>query len=125
MAVQPKLPSGKGQKYDGQMSGDGGKEAFANPQRVYSPGLPTMDGLHDDIGEKSGFAGSTDHYIIKKGTPYGEAAKFNFLPPGMDINDQEMRDIRDMPFRQVVDMSYPEDGWSPAPRDLPEAYKAK
>jgi hypothetical protein len=77
-----------------------------------------LEGLHNDIGEMSGFI--TDGYLDKQGTPYGEAAKFNFLPPGMDISNQENVEIHEMPLVKLVDISYPGDGWSPAPRDLPE-----
>ncbi len=76
--------------------------------------------VHNDIGENSGF--QTDGYIDKKGTPHGEAAKFNFLPPGMDINDQENRDIRDMPLKKLVEESYDGDGWQPEPKNLREDY---
>jgi len=33
-------------------------------------------------------------YLVKKGTPYGVNVFFNTLPPGSDITDQEMSDIR-------------------------------
>jgi hypothetical protein len=57
---------------------------------------------------------------------YGEAAKLNIMPPGMDINDQPYRDIRDMPLQLYKGgESFPEDGWHPTPRDLPEDYKSK
>jgi len=45
-----------------------------------------------------GFDASGDCFV-KKGTPYGEAAMFNQLPPGPDINDQAYADINDMPLR--------------------------
>lgn len=48
--------------------------------------------------------------IDKKGTPQGEAARFNKMPPGMDITNQEVADIRDMPMRKLTDLSYPTDG---------------
>ena len=83
-----------------------------------STDIKGMSGTHNDIGEKSGF--QTSGYIDKKGTPYGEAAKFNFLPPGMDIADQENAEINNMPLRKLTSESYPGDGWSPAPRDIPE-----
>jgi hypothetical protein len=120
MAVQPKLPSGGSQKYTGQMTGKAGHEKFAEPLEAHANGLIEMGGTHNDIGELSGFESGNSGYIVKKGTPYGEAAKFNFLPPGMDINDQENRDIRDMPLKKITAESYPGDGWEPAPRDMPE-----
>lgn len=33
-------------------------------------------------------------YLVKKGTPYGVNVFFNTLPPGSDITDQEVADIR-------------------------------
>jgi hypothetical protein len=77
-----------------------------------------ISGTHNDIGELSGFI--TDGYLDKNDIPFGEAAKFNFLPPGMDISNQENVEIHDMPLRKLTDMSYPGDGWSPAPRDVQE-----
>ena len=121
MAVKLNLPSGKGEKYMGQI---GPNEPFAKPFQAVDSGLPGMNSTKADIGEKSGFEGATSGYIVKKGTPYGEAAKFNLMPPGMDINDQTVRDIRDMPMKTVIAESYPGDGWSPTPRDLHEGYKS-
>lgn len=120
MSVKPKMPAGKGQKYEGPMKGNGTKEKFDEPMQPATTGLPEMNSLHNDIGEMSGFQGDTAAYIVKKGTPYGEGAKFNFLPPGMDISNQENRDIRSMPFKKVVSISYPGDGWEPTPRDITE-----
>ena len=57
--------------------------------------------------------------IFKKGTPYGEGAYFNQLPPGHDISDQLYADIHEMPMKMVTDMSYPGDGAFP-PKDVPE-----
>lgn len=114
MAVKPSLPAVVGPKEDGQMKGGSLPEKFGEPRELMPDGLKEMNDLHDDIGEKSGF--QTEGYLDKKGTCYGEAAKFNFLPPGMDIEDQVCKDIRKMPFKKVVDISYPGDGWEPAPR---------
>ena len=50
-------------------------------------------------------------YLDKKGTPSGEDAKFNHLPPGEDISNQAIVEINDMPLKKVVDISYPGDGW--------------
>lgn len=111
MAVKPKLPGVAGGQYKGEMTGGGGAEKFAKPAEMHSPGVTGMGGTKNDIGEKSGFEGSTASYIDKKGTPYGEDAKFNFLPPGMDITNQENCDIREMPFKSVVSVSYAGDGW--------------
>jgi hypothetical protein len=104
-------------KYDGQLKGRG--QAFANPMNQGAPAkIMGLDGLYDDIGEKSGFL--TEGYLDKNGTPYGEAAKFNFLPPGMDISNQENAEIHQMPLRKLTAESYPGDGWMPSPRDIPE-----
>lgn len=102
--------------YKGQLSGT--DQTLAKPMNHVSARINGLEGLHDDIGEKSGFI--TDGYLDKGDTPFGEDAKFNFLPPGMDINNQAMLEVHDMPMRTVVDISYPEDGWSPKPRDLKE-----
>ncbi len=94
-------------------------EAFADPMNNGAPArISGLDGLYNDIGEMSGF--TTQGYLDKQGTPYGEAAKFNFLPPGMDINNQENAEIHDMPLRILVAESYPGDGWMPTPRDVEE-----
>ena len=77
-----------------------------------------MEHLHNDIGESSGFI--TDGYLDKQGTAFGEAAKLNFLPPGMDISNQDNAEINEMPLRLLTDSSYPGDGWAPAPKDVQE-----
>lgn len=111
MAVHPKLPGVSGGHDAGQMAGKGQKEPFAAPQEQHSPGVKGLPGLKNDIGEKSGFEGSTASYIDKKGTPFGEAAKFNHMPPGMDIENQEVTDQRPLAMKKVTDISYPGDGW--------------
>jgi hypothetical protein len=65
------------------------------------------------MDEKSGFV--TSGYLDKKGTQYGEAAKFNFLPPGMEIDNQQTAEINAMPYKKVIEESYPGDGWEPKP----------
>jgi len=72
-----------------------------------------LAGIRADIGEKSGF--ETSGYLDKKGTSYGENAKFNYLPPGMEIDNQQIVEINAMPFKKVVEESYPGDGWEPKP----------
>lgn len=118
MAVKPSLPGEKGPKNMGQIDG---KEPFGNPREMIDTGLPSMTSLHNDIGEKSGFEGDTSGYIIKKGTSYGEAAKLNQMPPGMDISDQINSDIRSMQLKTITGTSYPGDGWEPTPRDVRES----
>ena len=104
---------------EGQLAGDYQKFGvpMTGPGGIV-PNVSGMESLHNDIGEMSGF--QTSGYIDKKGTPYGEAAKFNFLPPGMDISNQTDADIRSMPLRKLTAESYPGDGWMPTPRDIPE-----
>lgn len=53
-----------------------------------------------------------DGYLVKKGTPFGVTAMFNSLPPGMDIEDQELTDQRKMEMKYVTDLGYPGDGWT-------------
>jgi len=105
-------------KNEGQMKGGAMPEGFANPESMVPGPIRGMEGLHNDIGEKSGF--QTGGYIDKKGTPYGEAAKFNVMPPGMDICNQPVAEFNNMPMRKLTSESYPGDGWTPAPRDIPE-----
>lgn len=61
-------------------------------------------------GEKVGV--KDQGYLDKKGTPSGMEAKFNHLPPGMNIEDQAVADIRTLPFKQVTELGYPGDGWT-------------
>lgn len=104
--------------YAGQMAGNAQSDKFGNPMQAIAAPISGIGGLHNDIGEMSGF--ETDGYLDKQLTPYGEAAKFNFLPPGMDIGNQKNAEIHDMPMRILVAESYPGDGWTPSPRDLEE-----
>lgn len=106
---------------EGQMKGHSMPEKFADP--LTGPGgfpnpIKGMEGTYADTIEKSGFI--TTGYLDKQGTPYGEAAKFNFLPPGMDISNQENAEIHSMPLKMLTAESYPGDGWMPSPRDIPE-----
>lgn len=67
--------------------------------------------MSKDADKTSGF--QTSGYIVKKkGTPEGENAKFNVMPPGQDIDDQPDADIREMPMKRLVSGSYPGDGWT-------------
>ena len=104
--------------YTGQVKGRS-EERFAKPMNEGPPSaIRGMEATHNDIGELSGFI--TDGYLDKQGTAFGEAAKLNFLPPGMDISNQVHAEINEMPLRQLVGQSYPGDGWMPSPRDIPE-----
>jgi len=105
----------KGAVDKGQMRGVA-PEPFGSPMTMVTPGVSGLGGLHNDIGEQSGF--QTSGYIDKKGTPYGEAAKFNFMPPGMEIDNQALAEINEMPMRKLTAESYPGDGWMPSPRNI-------
>ena len=66
--------------------------------------------------EKSGF--QTSGYIDKKGTPVTYGAEigyiFNRLPPGMNIEKQQVADIRAEPYKEIVSADgYPGDGGYP------------
>ena len=115
-ASAPNKPGG----YEGQAKTIGGNQKFAEPMNkgVNAALSGGIGGTYNDIGEMSGFI--TDGYLDKQGTPYGEAAKFNFLPPGMDISNQENTEINMMPLRKIISESYPGDGWMPAPKDVVE-----
>jgi len=109
----------EGGKNEGQMRGNAQADKFANPMNDgVVASVVGLSGTFNDIGELSGFI--TDGYLDKGGIPYGEAAKFNFLPPGMEIDNQENAEIHEMPLRKLTAESYPGDGWMPAPRDIPE-----
>jgi hypothetical protein len=52
-------------------------------------------------------------YLVKKGTPFGVEAFFNSLPPGTDITDQEVADIRKQELLTYSGgISFPGDGWT-------------
>lgn len=70
--------------------------------------LPNSAKMEND--ERVGF--ETSGYIDKKGTPAGLEARFNYLPPGQDINDQYCADIRDLPMKRITAGSFPGDGWN-------------
>lgn len=58
--------------------------------------------------------------FYKNGTPYGEAAMFNQLPPGPDINDQAYAVINEMPLKTYMGgVQYDGDSAFPV-RDIPE-----
>ncbi len=69
--------------------------------------LPNSSKMEND--EMVGF--KTEGYIDKKGTPTGLGAKFNYMPPGQNILDQFVADLRDLPMKTITDMGYPGDGW--------------
>ena len=76
-----------------------------------------MGGKMIELGDPAGF--QTSGYINKKGTPHGDGATFNAMPPGMDITNQDVTDQRPLPMKKLTSLSYPGDGWG-AERDIPE-----
>lgn len=57
-----------------------------------------------DTSNKTGF--DTGGYQDKKGTPQGDSAMFNKMPPGMDITNQVVADINDMPMKRPTTTGY-------------------
>lgn len=82
--------------YVGQM-GRAGEGYSDKPMRSIQK--PLSDNLHGDEH------GSGLSYIVKKGTAYGEAAKFNHMPPGQDLFAQDLSDLdrsNAMVFKEIV-----------------------
>ena len=103
----------------GQMRGNSQMEQFGAPMNDgINAALKGLGGTYNDIGEVSGFI--VDGYLDKGGTEFGEAAKFNFMPPGMDIGNQVNAEIHEMKLYKLTAESYPGDGWMPTPRDVME-----
>ena len=48
----------------------------------------------------------TSGFINKKGTPSGEGASFNQLPPGDDITNQELLDEAVMALKTIVPLGF-------------------
>lgn len=120
-ALPPKNPGyvSKGGKYMGQLKGDGSSaQNFGDPMTEFSTEIVGMDSISKNGGEPTGF--TTSGYINKENIPYGEAVKLNYMPPGMDISNQVNAEIHRMELKTLVDTSYPGDGWTPGPRDIPE-----
>jgi hypothetical protein len=79
-----------------------GGDHLADVNTLPSSGGETLD--------KAGIKG--DGYLVKKGTPFGVDVLFNSLPPGTDITDQEVADIRTQEMSTWKSgLSYPGDGW--------------
>ena len=76
--------------------------------------LADLDVLPDScelVGDER--VGIRNHgYLSKKNLEFGVNAMYNSLPPGMDIEDQEVTDIRQMELRVYErGLGYPGDGW--------------
>lgn len=70
--------------------------------------LPSSGG---EVLDKAGIKNTG--YLTKKGTPSGLDARFNYLPPGMDIEDQRNADIRGQKqINYEGGITYPGDGWT-------------
>lgn len=112
---------------DGEMIPHGAKGAedagYLNRHSVYTnneafgPVIKGgIDGMHSRKSQaldEPGFD-ADGQWIYKHGTPYGEGAYFNALPPGMDISDQKNMLEYPMKMREYTGgLSYPGDcPWS-------------
>ena len=81
--------------------------------------LQGMQSLESENLDRPGFD-ADNRQIYKGGIPFGEAAMFNQLPPGHDIDDQAFALINQMPLRLYTGgVTFPGD--TPfAVRDVPE-----
>lgn len=66
-----------------------------------------MKGRNDE--NATGFV--TGGFITKKGTPSGENAQFNVMPPGDHIENQPDADIRPMTMKKITPLGYPGSGF--------------
>jgi hypothetical protein len=76
------------------------------------PDEGTLGNVSGPVLDKAGISDSG--YLDKKGTPSGEGARFNKMPPGTNISNQECADIKrteGMKVKEVTETSYPGDGW--------------
>jgi hypothetical protein len=77
------------------------EEVGADGHKDFSGKIGGMESLVSENLDDPGFdASGKDFY--KHGTPYGEKAMFNQLPPGMDISDQKFMIINEMPLRTYM-----------------------
>lgn len=78
-----------------------GGDKFADVNVLPKSGGGTLD--KDGVNDNG--------YLTKKGTPYGVNVFFNTLPPGSDITDQEIADIRVEEMKTWTGgLSFPGDG---------------
>jgi hypothetical protein len=104
---KPSLPAGI--LYNRKTGGDDGNMSGNTPEEKQ------IGVTLDDAGFQ------TDGYHIKKNTPfqmgssigYVDSRPLNRLPPGMFIDNQDVTDIRPLPFKEIVETKgYPGDGWT-------------
>lgn len=75
------------------------------------PDVKVLPNSGGESVEKTGI--HNEGYLTKKGTPSGNQAYFNCLPPGMNIEDQEVSDIREESMKTWKGgLSYPGDSWT-------------
>ena len=76
-------------------------------------GIPDTKVFPNSGGEALDRTGIKDTgYLTKKGTPSGESAEFNYLPPGDVIESQANADIRSQKMiTWTGGLSFPGDGW--------------
>lgn len=128
----------------GTMKGDAGAPVPAGQRGASKVGQITESYSNTDVFERDRIGGSAvngkiegmnshmrellddpgfeadGQWIRKNGTPYGEGAMFNQLPPGMDISDQAYALINNMPLRMYQGgVTYPGDTPWPV-RDVEE-----
>lgn len=85
-------------------------ESMAFPQ---DGSIRGMESLQPNVNlDDPGFTADGRH-MFKHGTPYGESAMFNQLPPGMDISSQQYALINEMPLKRITAMGYEGDGGFP------------
>lgn len=84
------------------------------PTSEQSTSMPDVGVLPSSGGQSIDKTGVKDSgYLTKKGTPSGLKAEFNYLPPGMNIEDQKDADIRSQEMKTYKGgISYPGDGWT-------------
>lgn len=80
-------------------------------QETKTPDVGVLPSSGGQALDKSGI--KDQGYLTKKGTPSGLDARFNMLPPGMNIDDQKLCDIREEPMKLYSGgLSFPGDGWT-------------
>lgn len=80
-------------------------------QKTMTPDVNVLPSSGGKSLDKSGIKDSG--YLDKKGIPSGLEARFNYLPPGMNIEDQKDTDIRSQEMKTYSGgLSYPGDGWT-------------